>query len=431
MPMKYVDVVIIVEHKNRELESAVALKVELERLGYSSIILQNSWGERYYATKISPKVVVTPWCYDDEDMKTLCVYHGQQEVGFDIVNLHCEQITSDDASDFLLPSGKAKEIYHCAWGDYFKNQLLECGVNEDHICVTGSPRLDFFRKKYGDLCISKNQLAKDHDLDEKKRWILIAGNYTAAFMSDETLDILEKRGIGGARENSKLSADTYRVVLDWLDNVLASQDADNTEIIYRPHPSEPITKEIKELESKYKCFHVIKEHAIRDWLLSSDFMFMWNSTSSIEAAYADIPILALRPIEIPEHLKFELLDNIEQIRDYEAFECAFEEACLGQSNPNNDEFLEALDFYYRRNRETASAITAQFIVDVIENGKRECISNRPALFGIRKGANYLIKLIAFKLGLLKRSRRYSIVANDRFDESDISAIEDALRRDPD
>lgn len=426
--MRNVDVLIILEHKNRELESAVALKIQLEQAGFTAEIYQNMWGARYYSLSIKPKVVVVPWCYDDKDVNTYSVFNGQKGGRYDIINLHCEQITSSDASSFIIPTGLSKNVYHCAWGEYYKNLLIDSGVPEKKICITGSPRLDFFRPEFASYCQSKNELASAFGLNPKKAWILVVGNYSAAFLDNETIESLENRGIKHMGENSALAKATYSIVLEWLQDAMAIHDLREAEIIYRPHPSEPITEEILSIANRYDDFHVIKELAIREWFLNSDCAFMWNSTSSVEAAYANLPVFALRPIDIPSHLKFELLEYVEQIPDFYTFKEMLVQACKGKLGDCNLEFKNHISYYYQYNPESSAAVTAKWIASIINQSKGSFHSSCSPLYPLITSIRYWAKLFAYRTGLLGMLKKYGIVINDRVTSKDIEDLENAMKK---
>ena len=63
-----IDVLILFEHVARELESALLLERLLNSRGYKTKIIKVHWNDGLMHLKYKPKIVVTPWCYDNEEV---------------------------------------------------------------------------------------------------------------------------------------------------------------------------------------------------------------------------------------------------------------------------------------------------------------------------------------------------------------------------
>ena len=61
-----------------------------------------------------------------------------------ILNLAYEQMHLLCARNYVIPSGPfaLEELHHLAWEERFKTLLLEAGINEENIHMTGHPRFD-------------------------------------------------------------------------------------------------------------------------------------------------------------------------------------------------------------------------------------------------------------------------------------------------
>lgn len=408
-----VDVAIIVEHLNRELESALLLESELRRRGLNAVVVSKGWNEGPVSVHTRPKVVVTPWCYDSFDIEALRGYKGGfLDSSFYIVDLHSEQVTSKDGMGFVLPSGEARNTEHMCWGAFFRDALLADGIAPERVHVVGSNRLDPFRGEYRYLSATKEELANGHSLDKSKKWILIVGNYSYAFKSERELAEIEKRGVKNARLNASVAQQTYTYALQWAERLTKQDYSSNFEFIYRPHPSEPVSEELLRVEATCRSFHVIKEGPIRDWFLNSELAIMWNSTSSVEAAYAGLPVLALRPVEIPESLKFDLLEKVEQIESFEDLDYMVRLAARDELPPLNESFRSAIGYYYHKGEKSATELIADVIQNLISTGTGTFSSSRKAFYGLRKDAAYVVKEILYKLGIAKRIGRFRTLAED-------------------
>lgn len=424
---KNIDVIIIVEHLNRELESALLLEAELQCRGFSVAVVSKGWNEGPASVRLRPKVVVTPWCYDSFDIKALRGYKGGfPDSSFFIVDLHSEQVTSQDGMGFVLPSGEARNVEHMCWGDFFKDALLADGVAPEIVHVVGSNRLDPFRSEYRYLSATKEKLALQYSLNKDKKWVLIVGNYSYAFKSEEELAGIEARGVKNARLNASVARQTYTYALEWAKRLAEQDYTDDIEFIYRPHPSELVSKELLAIESSHQAFHVIKHGPIRDWFLNSELAVMWNSTSSVEAAYAGLPILALRPVEIPDSLRFELLEKVEQISSFSELDHMMRLAVCDELPSLNEAFRSAIGYYYYRGTKSATESIADVIQSLILAGTGPFSCSRERFYGLRKNAVYIAKELLYRFGIAKRIRRLRTLSEDHISARELQRKREAI-----
>ena len=425
--MRNADVVIIVEHLNRELESALLLESELQRRGVCSAIVSKGWNEGPASVHLRPKVIVTPWCYDSFDIKALRGYKGGfSDSSFYIVDLHSEQVTSQDGMSFVLPSGEARDVEHMCWGSFFKDALLADGIAPNSVHVVGSNRLDPFRSEYRYLSASKEELALKYSLNVDKKWVLIIGNYSYAFKTEEELLGIEKRGVKNARLNADVARRTYSYVLKWAKRLAEQDYTREIEFIYRPHPSEPVSEELLSIESSHPSFHVIKAGPIRDWFLNAELAAMWNSTSSVEAAYAGLPVLALRPVEIPDTLRFDLLETIEQVTSFEELDHMVRLVTRGELPPLNKAFRDAIGYYYHKGKKSATVSIADVIQELVSRDKGSFTCSRDAFYGLRKDVAYAVKELLYRVGISKRIERLRTLSEDHISVQELRCKREAI-----
>lgn len=408
-----IDVLIIYEHVSRELESAVLLKKKLEKRGLRTRIAQYGWSEPAARFLYNPKIIIAPWCYDDIDYEFFREFVGGYDGGrFKLINIHCEQIGNSEDSGFMLPSGKAKEVYHFVWGEYFKEKLLGCGTDINKIFITGNIRLDFFRDTYKKISVDKKILIEKYNLDNCKKWILIIGSFSGDVLQGKDISQLQERGINNIDTWKKIMLDSYYNILNWMEYICNKEVVSNDyEIIYRPHPSECITDNLREIEKKFSNFHIIGDYAIRDWMINVDKLYAWNSTSAVEAIYSDKPIIFLRPIEIPENFRSPLLEKVVKITNPKQFyESIFNED--DKDDNFNKEFKEDVNFYYHKDETTSVYKMVKLIVEIYnkdENYVYGKISMTKRIFLFIK---YIIKCILKKVGLLRFFPNVKRVADD-------------------
>ena len=314
-----VDVLILLESKERELEGACLLKEELKSRGYSVLVKSVYPNKESLPFKYNAKIVITPWAYNNNDMKLFTCFYKNGNTK--ILNLHHEQYSGNNSENACLPKQQAKEIFHISWGEEFTKELLKTGCERKKICQSGNIRLDFFRKEFRSMSKNKNELAKEFGIDSNKKWVLfIANGYHLA----------DKKGISNMSsidKNAKIKAEVSKKTrlefLKYIEEYLAEND--DTIFIYRPHPvysfldiNQP---EIKRLCEKYpKNFFCIFKYPIRYWIMNIDTVLSFHSTSGVECYVAKKNYVLFRPFAFDSKIDYEFYKDYPYvIKDYNDF----------------------------------------------------------------------------------------------------------------
>lgn len=143
----------------------------------------------------------------------------------------------------------------CAWGNYTKCVLMEAGTDEKTIEITGSPQYDFSLEKYSKYY--KKQ--RDYSI------ILFA---TQPIYNYINLKVIEKIG-SFLNQNNEFK------------------------LLVKPHPIENV-EFYKSLEQKFRGVTVLDSNKnITDVLIKSDIFITFSSTTGIEAAILNKPIICL------------------------------------------------------------------------------------------------------------------------------------------
>lgn len=318
--MQVIDVLIVIEHKAREFESACLLKVAFESHGMEVVIESIYPNKESLPFRYRAKIIIVPWAYSNRDMDYLESFFYTSPYAV-MINLHHEQYSGQDEDTTCLPSGRAKDLCHVSWGPKFTESLLGCGCKENSIITSGNIRLDFYKPKFRKLSLSKTELSNSFKINEKRRWVLfIANGYH--LMDEATLErvskidanVLEKKEISDSCRKSFLSM-AHRYLNCNSDVVF----------IYRPHPvfadQDRRSSDLMSLcRSHPDHFMVIPDLPIRDWLLAVDACISFHSTSVVECCAANVPYYLFRTKKLPERLDYAFLkdyDNI--ITDYDGF----------------------------------------------------------------------------------------------------------------
>lgn len=314
-----IDILILVESKERELESACLLQEELKRRGYSVIITSVYPNKEILPFKYNPKIVVTPWVYNDNDMKLFTCFYRNKETK--ILNLHHEQYSGNNKENSCLPKETAKEVFHISWGKEFTRELIRVGCDKNKICQSGNIRLDFFKKEFMQMSKSKLELAEEFGIDINKKWVLfIANGYHLA----------DKKGLANmcsidknAKVKAEVSKKTRMEFLKYVDKYLSEND--DVIFIYRPHPvysfldiNQP---EIKKLCNKYhERFFCIFSYPIRNWIVNIDAVLSFHSTAGVECISAKKNYILFRPIQFDSKIDYEFYQNYPyMIKNYDDF----------------------------------------------------------------------------------------------------------------
>ena len=130
-------------------------------------------------------------------------------------------------------------------------------------------------------------------------------------MSDEGLD---------GKDNIELQENSQKMILDWFRR-LAKEHGD-LQIVYRPHPAEANNETLLQCEKEVPSFHVVAKESIRNWILNSDILLNWKSTSMIEAYASGKKTLVLHPTKIPFKLTMPFFEegHYKAVTSYEELE---------------------------------------------------------------------------------------------------------------
>lgn len=321
-PEKY-DFVLVTEVKNREFETNCLLSYELRKRGYTVKIIQ-AWEEAFKKSKpINAGVVVSWSMYNDQTFNNISHF----VIGCNkMINMQCEQLLSNGQIDndldnqFYGVHGKAKQVAHLAWGEKSKTRLIEkFGVKPRNVCLTGDISLDLCRKDFLEFYLSKDQICEKYNIPSDKKIYLFISSFTMVNFPKEVSKNLN------FKESDILFMETsynsQKEILRWFDNIL--NDFQEGVLIYRPHPAERGSITLKKFEKKHDNFMVIGEESIRQWIMVSDKIYSWISTSIKEVYAAGKTCEILRPYPIMPVNEMEIFNHADFVTTYEQFQKNF------------------------------------------------------------------------------------------------------------
>lgn len=302
---KEVDVIFFVEHKDRELESIKLIAEKLKEQGKSSLIL-SVYFHVHYLYLYKAKTFVFPYLINQNDWPVSLVYRMYGD-SVEYINMNWEQLISKVNEEYKKPQDNfvKKKVKHISWDENFKNYLINNGVLDENIQITGNPANEVLYNLLDKKDEWRLKLAQEFELDTSKKWLFMPMNYGWAFSSDSLINAKIKKGYPEDkawmhREYSQKCLNQFMFFIEKL-----SKDYDY-EIIVRPHPSitEDDYKKVFNETIEYipKNVHLNKAHSIREWIVSSDIVGSSWSTSVWDAYNVGKPVFLFTPFKRPEWL---------------------------------------------------------------------------------------------------------------------------------
>jgi len=329
--MRKIDIVYFYEHADRELDVACAVTAFLrEKYGIEVEIAQWRYGYPGISGKISPRLIVLPFCYSESSYNMLLT-EWRKAIYF---NIAWEQLFYPGNVKAKTPRGDfaIKHVIHHAWSDSYASFLEEQGIPEKHIFRNGQPAYKLYDEPYRHYFPDREQIAEIFNLDVTKTWVFFPENYNWAFYSDATLERFIQLGHSEDEINTlkEFCGKALNEVILWCELVADRRDC---EVIIRPRPSTALGDFVDAVQAVIPSIpagmHIIQEGSVREWILASDLVVSSHSTSLIEAAVAGKKISILEPYPIPATLHVSWHDLVPRIRNRRDFQ----EFCSTKKDP--------------------------------------------------------------------------------------------------
>ena len=321
---KEVDVIFFVEHKDRELESVKLIAEKLNNMGYSSIILSTIF-HLHYLLLYKAKVFVFPYLISKNDWPVNLVYKMYKE-NITYINLNWEQLIAPVIQQYKKPNDSFVKsiVKHISWDDDgFKDFLIESGVEDNNIRITGNPtNFILFELNKKDNQSLKNNIAKEFLIDPKKEWLFMPMNYGWAFSSDKTIKAKILKGFP-EKEAWEYRGYSQKCLNEFIKFINEISEKEDIEIIIRPHPGvsiEEYNKKFKEIIGKVpKNIFILKNYTIREWIIVSDIIGSSWSTSAYDAQKINKKAFLFSPYKMPAWLYSGWLDKMYKISNYDEY----------------------------------------------------------------------------------------------------------------
>ena len=268
------DVLIVVEHTVRELESAMLIKKRLEEQNIKVIIDSPKWNINRLPILYKPKCVLVPWVYSEKEFDVWKHFKNQFGERSVIINLHHEQITGQNNIKWILPNNESSKVYHLCWGKDYYNSIDKL-VPKNSRLLFGSVRLELIKSNGYD----KNILFKQYGLNPKKKTILFLAN-SFHLQTDSEVSFFESNGLK-LKDLSESGKNNTRDALLAFRSLMKEEE--DCQIIYRPHPS-MIDREknhglLQDIAQEFPDnFKVIGDFSLHHWIKVVNLVVTFHST---------------------------------------------------------------------------------------------------------------------------------------------------------
>lgn len=324
--MEKIDVLIFIEHKDREMDGTIHFVEAIQEKKVLSIVIANiEYGFFDAFIKYDPRLVCLPYCRGLKNHIANAFYSRNPKTLF--LNLNYEQIYNPTTIKLKKPQDDfaKKVLFHIAWGNQFKDYLINNGVDERRISITGKPEIYFLQKMYDESRdIIKANISKQFSIPMEFKWCFIPLNDGTAFMSEERIiaNIKQGKSTEATLESHRIGINLVRHLLDDICRYL--KEHNDVVFILRPHPGISIEKYSKlmsemNLGQPHKLYF-IRDFSVKEWLCCADYCISNWSTVILDASAIGVRTCVFEPEKLPDFLDAPWIEIFEKIKTYEEFE---------------------------------------------------------------------------------------------------------------
>lgn len=314
-----VDFLFIYETKVREIESICLIAQELESRGYS-VGIMDMWtplvkGQKH---KLSTEVLIVSAVYSDKSLYQLLskIQGAAKVLNLQWEQVYCERDITSPVSPWKM-LGDTHKIAHISWGNVNYEKLTRIdGIEAQLVKKVGHVGLDFLRPELRDFYLSREELFRESDIDANSKVCLFISSFSLVNLPE---NIYEEE----LRVFANVSLSSQDIVLQWI--MKALEENEDITFVYRPHPAEAGNEKILNLQKKNKRFRVIRDYSVKQWIIASDVIYNWYSTSMAEIYAAGKSCFILRPEPMAEGFECLVLVNATVISTYEGFAASIEQ----------------------------------------------------------------------------------------------------------
>ena len=322
----HVDVLMFLEHKDRELEVVIEIAKKLKREHGLSVAIASAVFDRLSSLwLIRPKVVLF---HSNKTLPPIFYRVYGDRIGYACLNW--EQMlstfnkkTAKKPGDFLNKT----LMKNFAWGKNYRDFLVDIGVPEENVSITGRPSLTLLRRKATRGREIRNLLARRYGLDENVRWLFFPLTCLHAFFSDAVVrrfarnaDLSNEVDEALAFERRDYVRKTVHEIFRWIESLKNAQTKDFV-IILRPHPIISVEEHIALFKSLFgyvpPYVFITKSESAQEWVVASDVCYTNYSSIALDAYFIKKPAYLMEPDPFPHFLKYEWFNGFRRLHAFE------------------------------------------------------------------------------------------------------------------
>jgi surface carbohydrate biosynthesis protein len=323
MFLNKVDIIFLIEHKDRELESIKLLSEELHReYGYTSLISSINMG-LLNAICSTPKLIAMPFLREKAQFPTnIMTLRFGRRVKY--LNMNWEQFLSKSNLLYKKQNGAfAREVaYHVAWHDPFKNYLISNGVNPKNITITGNisyANLKISTQKKSEIEVKISSYLETKHRRRFNEIVFFPLNYAWSFLTDDQINKRISNGYDSkvAWEYRSYSIACRNEFLKWL--IPAAIAFPDKLFLVRPHPNVLPNQYHELIPNLPENILVTHDFTIHDWIMVAGKVLSSWSTSILDASLAGKKCALMTPYARPDWLDVEWNNQVDNISNLESF----------------------------------------------------------------------------------------------------------------
>lgn len=318
--MQNIDIVFFIEHKDRELDSILAIRRVLKKkYNISSIVLHKHF-HLHFLNRYRPKICIVPYFLSKEYNPASFIHdlYGDTVI---YVSYNWEQLLTyrSKLRKKIKSEYTKKKVIQFIWNKSYIDFLLENGVLNKNIKITGNIAQELLFNLKNKKDNFRKFFSKKYGINKNKKWLFMPMNYGWAFFSDRKINKIMSIGDIYAEKFKKYSRKCFIKYIKFIRQV--AERFNNLEIIIRPHPLISNTLYIKQLTKGSKLLkkniYINKDLTVKEWIVASDYIGSSWSTSVYDAYLLGKQVFFFTPIKRPIWYDTDWLNQISNIKTIE------------------------------------------------------------------------------------------------------------------
>jgi surface carbohydrate biosynthesis protein len=316
------DVLLLCDHKDRELRSLQRISAQLkDEYGLSSAILSiNFHGHRILGLR--PRIVAVPFSLGRSQwpLNLLTRFYGDE---LPIVHLNWEQHIGAQFSQYKMPRTEIerKRLYHVTWSEEYRDKLISDGVPPDKIRVCGNPQMENLDFTPAEIVRYKSVISKEIPLDASKKLVFFPMNLIPAMLSEK--DIEARVRLGFPRDVAQEYVEMGRSYRDAFVQMFKElSDDPSLEMIVRPHPLESVDQYREHFERLVGGVPanvvLTSKFTVREWIAVADVVGSTWSTVVYDVQCIGKPSFLYTPVPRPSWFNHWVMDAVPNLQSIAA-----------------------------------------------------------------------------------------------------------------